>query len=50
MKRIRDTPEIVIPKGYTPEEFLDMESEGYEFGDPILKEEVKIEIERVEKE
>ena len=29
-KKIRDTPEIVIPKGYGIDDLLDFDDEGYE--------------------
>lgn len=45
-KKTRDTPEIVIPKGYEPEEFLDTDDEGYADENPILSEEVNISFER----
>lgn len=41
-KSIRDTPVIVIPKGYTVDEMLDFDDEGYENGDPVAVEEVKV--------
>lgn len=41
-KNIRDTPVIVIPKGYESEEIMDFDDEGYENGDPVLVEEVKV--------
>lgn len=41
-KRLRDTPVIVIPKGYAIDEIMDLEDEGYENGDPVLVEEVKV--------
>ena len=34
-KSIRDTPVIVIPKGYTIDEMLDFDDEGYENGEPV---------------
>lgn len=40
-KSIRDTPVIVIPKGYTIDEMLDFDDEGYENGEPVAVEEVK---------
>ena len=40
-KSIRDTPVIVIPKGYTIDEMLDLEDERYENGEPVAVEEVK---------
>ena len=39
---IRDTPVIVIPKGYTIDEMLDFDDEGYENGEPVAVEEVKV--------
>ena len=39
--KIRDTPEIVIPKGYGIDDLLDFDDEGYENGEPVLVEEVK---------
>ena len=45
-KHIRDTPEIVIPKGYGIEDLLDFDDEGYENGEPVLVEEVKVTFER----
>lgn len=41
-KNIRDTPVIVIPKGYTVNEMLDFDDEGYENGEPVAVEEVKV--------
>ena len=42
-KSIRDTPVIVIPKGYTVDEMLDFDDEGYENGEPVaVEEEVKV--------
>ena len=50
-KHIRDTPEIVIPKGYEIDDFLDFDfldfdDERYENGEPVLVEEVKVTFER----
>lgn len=45
-KKIRDTPEIVIPKGYGIDDFLDFDDEGYENGEPAALEEVKVTFER----
>lgn len=45
-KKIRDTPEIVIPKGYGIDDLLDFDDEGYENGEPVLVEEVKVTFER----
>lgn len=39
---IRDTPVIVIPKGYTIDDLMDFDDEGYENGKPVAVEEVKI--------
>lgn len=36
-KSIRDTPVIVIPKGYTVDEMLDFDDEGYENGEPVAE-------------
>lgn len=41
-KHIRDTPEIVIPKGYTIDDLLDFDDDGYENGEPVAVEEVKV--------
>ena len=41
-KSIRDTPVIVIPKGYTIDEMLDFDDEVYENGEPVAVEEVKV--------
>ena len=43
---IRDTPVIVIPKGYGIDDLLDFDDEGYENGEPVLVEEVKVTFER----
>ena len=39
---IRDTPVIVIPKGYTIDDLMDFDDEGYENGEPAMVEEVKV--------
>ena len=39
---IRDTPVIVIPKGYTIDDLMDFDDEGYTNGEPVRCEEVKI--------
>ena len=39
---IRDTPVIVIPKGYTMDDLMDFDDEGYENGEPAMVEEVKV--------
>ena len=45
-KKKWDTPEIVIPKGYGIDDLLDFDDEGYENGEPVLGEEVKVTFER----
>ena len=45
-KKIRDTPEIIIPKGYGIDDLFDFDDEGYENGEPALVEEVKVTFER----
>ena len=42
----RDTPVIVIPKGYELEDFLDFDGEEFGGGEPTYTEEVKIAYER----
>lgn len=39
---IRDTPVIVIPKGYTIDDLMDFDDEGYETGEPVRYEEVRV--------
>ena len=39
---IRDAPVIVIPKGYTIDDLMDFDDEGYENGEPAMVEEVKV--------
>ena len=39
---IRDTPVIVIPKGYMVDEMLDFDDKGDENGEPVAVEEVKV--------
>ena len=39
---IRDTPVIVIPKGYTIDDLMDFDDEGYENGESVAVEEVKV--------
>ena len=41
-KSIRDTPVIVIPKGYEIDDLMDFDDEGYENGEPEMVEEVKV--------
>ena len=43
----RNNPEIVVPKGYELDEFIDTDDEGYGFdGEAIYREEVKVTYER----
>lgn len=42
----KDTPEIVVPKGYDLLDLIDTDADGYEFGEPIIIEEVKLRFER----
>ncbi len=46
----KDTPEIVVPKGYDLFDLIDTDDKGYDFGKPILIEEVKIRVEREQSE
>ncbi len=46
----KDTPEIVVPKGYDLFDLIDTDDKGYDFGKPILIEEVKIRFEREQSE
>ncbi len=46
----KDTPEIVVPKGYDLFDLIDTDDKGYDFGKPILIEEVKIQFEREQSE
>ena len=39
---IRDTPVIVIPTGDTIDDLMDFDDEGYENGEPVMVEEVKV--------
>ena len=48
MKEKRETPNIVIPKGYEPDDFLDTDDSGIN-EQPIFYEEVNISFERTEK-
>ncbi len=45
-QNIRDTPVIVIPEGYTTDDLMDFDDEGYENGEPTMVEEVKVVFER----
>lgn len=42
---IRDTPVIVIPKGCDIDDLIDFEDDGYDNGEPVRVEEVKVEFE-----
>ena len=39
---IRDTSVIVIPKGYTIDDLMDFDDDGYENGELSMVEEVKV--------
>ena len=41
-KKIRDTPELKVPKGYEFEEIYDTDDTGYGYDDPVLEEEVMV--------
>lgn len=41
-KSIRDTPVIVIPKGYEIDDLMDFDDDGYENGEPVRYEEVRV--------
>lgn len=47
-KKVNETPEIVVPKGYDLLDLIDTDDKGYEFGEPIMTEEVKLRFEREE--
>ena len=40
------TPEIVVPKGYDLLDLIDTDDKGYDFGEPIMTEEVNVRFER----
>ena len=42
----KDTPEIVVPKGYDLLDLIDTDDKGYDFGEPIMTEEVNVRFER----
>lgn len=44
-KATTETPEIVIPKGYRVEDFLDTDDGDFSGEEPILMEEVKLKFE-----
>ena len=48
MKRKNETPVITVPQGYDLFDMTDTDDSGYDFGDPIMREEVKIRFEREE--
>lgn len=49
-KKVNETPEIVVPKGYDLFDLIDTDDKGYDFGKPILIEEVKLRFEREQTE
>lgn len=48
-KKNKDDHEIVVPKGYNLLDLIDTDDKGYDFGKPIIIEEVKIKFEREER-
>lgn len=42
----REVFEIVVPKGYDLLDLIDTDDKGYDFGEPIMHEEVNIKFER----
>lgn len=46
----KDTPEIVVPKGYDLLDLIDTDDKGYDFGEPIMQEEVNVRFERDKRE
>lgn len=45
-KKDKAISEITVPKGYDLFDLIDEDDKGYDFGEPIMTEEVKIEFER----
>ena len=45
-KKVNETPEIVVPKGYDLFDLIDTYNKDYDFGKAILIEEVKLKFER----
>lgn len=45
-KKNNVVPEITVPEGYDIFDLIDTDDEGYDFGAPILVQEVKIKFER----
>lgn len=41
-ERIRDTPELSVPKGYEFGEIYETDDRGYGYDKPLLEEEVKV--------
>ena len=41
-KKIRDTPELHVPKGYEFGEIYETDDTGYGYDSPVLSEEVKV--------
>lgn len=45
-KKYRTLPEITVPKEYDLLDLIDTDDKGYDFGDAVMKEEVKVNFER----
>lgn len=45
-----EIPEIVVPKGYDLLDLIDTDDKGYDFGEPIMTEEVNVRFERDKRE
>ncbi len=45
-KKRTNTPVITVPKGNDLFDVIDTDDKGYDFGEPIMLQEVKIEFER----
>lgn len=45
-KKDRTVPEITVPKGYDLLDLIDTDDKGYDFGDAVMIEEVKVNFER----
>jgi len=49
-KKNRDMPVITVPKGYDLLDLIDTDDKGYDFGKPIMQEEVELRFERDKRE
>ena len=45
-KQKQQIPELIVPKGYELEDLYDLDDTGYEHGEPIYSEEVRVTFER----